>query len=486
MCNFAAFFKVGQNFPKIEIKFKFRNFMANLIKTTRGLDIPIEGEAQKTLGGTIISDVVALVPEYYHGVVPKMLVKAGDEVKAGSPIFHDKTFDTMNFVSPVSGKVLAINRGERRKILSIAIERDSKIQYVPFKIKPLSETTGEEVKAQLLNAGLWPFIKQRPYDIIADPNKSPKAIFISCFDSSPLAPDYNFILKGQFIDFQAGINALSKLTKGKIHLGIKPTKDFNDFRSVRNVEITEYEGPHPIGNVGVQINHVDPINKGEIVWTINVQHVLFIGRFFNKGIVDLSYTFALTGPCVVQPQYYRTIVGANIEPFIKGNVYKGLILRYITGNVLSGIKIEENEWLNPYASQIFVLEEGSDQYELLGWAMPRIHKFSASNLYFSKLFQKKWFQKFFGKIKYQYDARLLGGKRAIIMSNEYDKVLPMDILPEYLFKAMITGNIEKMEALGGYEIAPEDVALCEFICTSKLPLQLIVRDALDTMKKELE
>ncbi len=460
--------------------------MTNVIKTTKGLDIPIDGAAQKMIERTVISDIVALVPDYYHGIIPKVLVRAGDRVKAGTPVFHDKIHENLNIVSPVSGKVLAVNRGEKRKLINITIERDVVNEYENFGHPSLESLSGEEIKSALLKAGIWSYIKQRPYDVIANPNKTPKSIFISSFDTAPLAPDYNFILKGQFADFQTGIDALAKLTPGKVHLGVKANVPSNEFLKVKNVEITEYEGPHPIGNVGIQINHVDPINKGEVVWTVNVQDVLYIGRFFNKGIIDLKKIIALTGPEVIEPKYYTTLPGTAVAPFINGNVHKGIPLRYILGNVISGIKVDINDFIDPYASQIFVIDEGTEIHEFLGWAMPRLNKFSATKLFFTPLLQKKFFKKIFGDIKFSYDARILGGRRAIIMSNEYDRVLPMDILPEYLFKAMITGNIDKMEALGGYEIAPEDVALCEFVCTSKLPLQLIVREALDMMKKELE
>ena len=250
---------------------------------------------------------------------------------------------------------------------------------------------------------------------------------------------------------------------------------------MKNVEITSYEGPHPAGNVGVQINHIDPVNKGEAVWTINAQDVLFIGRFFSKGIVDLKRTLALTGPEVAEPQYYQTIAGSSVAEIVKGKVSSNEELRYINGNVLSGAQVGLDGYLSPYATQISVIKEGRDQHELIGWAMPRFNKFSASRIYFTGILQKV-----FGKKDFEFDARLLGGRRAIIMSGEYDRVLPMDILPEFLIKAMIAGNIDKMEALGAYEIAPEDVALCEFVCTSKLPLQEIVRTALDKMKLEIE
>ncbi|MFZ4726258.1 MAG: Na(+)-translocating NADH-quinone reductase subunit A, partial [Paludibacter sp.] len=421
--------------------------MAKQIITKRGLDIQINGKAEELIGGTIISDVIAIIPDHYHGIVPKVIVKEGDVVKAGSIIFHDKTYENMNFVSPVSGRILSVNRGERRKVMSITIERDTKIKHEKYKPKSLDELSGEEIKSELLKAGLWPFIKQRPYDVIANPNKTPKAIYISTFDSAPLAPDYRFILRGQGNDFQTGIDALTKLTSGDVHLGIKAGLETTNFRGTLNVKMTEFVGPHPIGNVGIQIHHTNPINKGEVVWTLNIQDVLFIGRYFNKGIVDFSKIIALTGPEVVNPQYYTTIVGSSIEPIIRDKVTTEFPLRFISGNVLTGLKVEANGFLDPYASQITVIEEGNDKHEIFGWAMPRFNKFSVSRMYFSQIFESALFNEFFSKKNYEFDARLLGGRRAIIMSGEYDKVLPMDILPEFLIKAMIAGNIDKMEAL---------------------------------------
>lgn len=460
--------------------------MADLIKTKRGLDIQIDGKAKEVVGTAQLSKVVSMIPDYYHGITPKVVVKEGDVVKAGSPVFYNKAVPEMNFVAPVSGKILAVNRGERRKVLSVTIAPDAKTEHETFTTGSLAKLSGEEVKSQLLTAGIWAYIKQRPYDIIADPAKAPKAIFVSSFDSAPIAPDFDFVLKGQFADFQTGIDALAKLTEGKVHLGVKAGNKSSEFLSVKNATITEYNGPHPIGNVGVQINKIDAVNKGEVVWTVNVQDVLFIGRYFNKGIVDLTKVIALSGPEVKEPQYYTTAAGNSIEPIVKGKVNSEIPLRYISGNVLTGIKIEHDGVLDPYANQITVIDDGNETHEMFGWAMPRFNRFSTSKTYFSGIVGSKLFQSIFGKVHYKYDARLMGGIRAIIMSGEYDKVLPMDILPEFLIKAMIAGNIDKMEALGAYEIAPEDVALCEFVCTSKLPLQLIVRNALDTMKSELE
>ena len=452
--------------------------MAKLIKLKRGLDIPFSGKAKEVLGGTLISKEVALIPDYYHGITPKVVVKEGDVVKIGTPVFYDKKNETMKFVSPVSGKVTAVNRGERRKVLSVVIENDEKNTTEKFNVGNTEKLSADEVKDILLSSGYWTYIKQRPYDVIANPAQAPKAIFISTFDTAPAAPDYSFVIGNQIADFQKGVDMLAKLTSGKVNLGVKNGDTL--FSSVKNAEITAFQGAHPAGNVGIQINNVNPVNKGEVVWTINAQDVLKIGKLFATGTPDFTRIVALTGPEVVEPKYYVTVTGGSIEQIIGGKLNTSKNLRCISGNVLSGIQVTGKDYLDPYSNQITVIEEGSEIHELFGWAMPRFNKFSVSGTYFTGIL------KLFGKKDFKYDTRLLGGKRAIIMSNEYDKVLPMDILPEFLIKAMITGNIDKMEALGAYEIAPEDLALCEFVCTSKLPIQQITRTALDNLRKELE
>jgi len=458
--------------------------MANLIKTKRGLNIPFNGRPIEMIGNFTPSRDYALIPDYFHGITPKLLVKEGDEVQAGSPVFYEKQFPEIKFVSPVSGKIKAVNRGERRKILSIIIESDEKMTYKTCDKIELSSLTADEICAHLQEAGIWAFIKQRPYDVIANPTQKPRAIFISSFDSAPLAPNNDYVMSSQMVDFQKGIDALAKIAE--VNLGIRAGKK-TPFSQVKNAKITEFEGPHPIGNVGIQINQIKPVNKGEVVWTINPQDVLFIGRYFNRGIVDLSRTIALTGPSVKSPQYYQTVICGNIESIVKGNrIGSNTTHRFISGNVLTGTQVAGNGFLDPYTTQITVMEEGNTIHELIGWGMPRFRKFSMSRTFFTFILETKLMRKLFGNMKYKWDTRLMGGRRAIIMSNEYDRVLPMDIYPEFLFKAMITGNIDKMEALGAYEIAPEDVALCEFVCTSKLPLQQIVRNSLDLMKKELE
>ena len=450
--------------------------MANTIKISKGLDIKIDGKAIEKISKIQPSRVIEIIPDHFHGITPKVTVKEGEAIKAGTPLFYNKNYESMKFVSPVSGSIREIKRGERRKVMSILIDVNSQLEFLKFGVKKTSSLTADEIKSTLLNSGLWVYIKQRPYDTIANPDRTPKAIFISGFDSAPLAPDYEYVMKDKMNDFQAGLDVLSKLTTGKIHIGLKSANSI--FATAKGVETTIFTGVHPAGNAGVQINKVNPINKGEVVWTINPQDVVIMGRLFSKGVVDMTKTIALTGPEVENPQYFETIAGNSITDIVKGNLKKtSYPLRYVSGNLLTGIQISENGFLTPYTSQISVIDDGGETHELFGWAMPRLNKFSASNMFFTKLLPRK---------KFKYDARLLGGPRAIIMSGEWDKVFPMDILPEQLIKAMIAKNIDRMENLGAYEVAPEDFALCEFVDTSKLPLQAIVREALDFLKNEVE
>lgn len=442
------------------------------IKLKRGLDIPFEGKAAETIGSVCRPAVYHIVPDHFAGIKPKLLVKEGDIVKAGSPLFHDKKFEEMFFTSPVSGKVSAIVRGERRKVMSIDIEADATIAHQQF-------DTTQDPKGLLLYSGLWSLIKQRPYDCIALPDKTPKAIFISTFDTAPAAPDYEWVLKGQLANLQAAVSKLAGIAP--VYVGIQAGAKAIEFRELKDCTLYEVEGKHPAGNVGVQINHVLPIAKGETVWTINVQDLAIIGRLFTKGIVDMQKLVAFTGPLAANPQYYRVLPGMPVSAVFGCNVLSGEPCRYVAGNVLSGHQVNIDEIISPYDNQFSVLDEGSETHEFMGWLIPRFGDFNASNTDPAKPLQR-----LFGQKEYNWDARIKGGRRAIIVSGEYDKVFPMDIYPEYLIKAMIAGNLDKMEQLGAYEVAPEDFALCEYVCTSKMPLQAIVRAALDNLKNEVE
>ena len=448
--------------------------MANVIKLRKGLDINLKGKAAAQVVSVKEPKFYALVPGDFTGVTPKVVVKEQEYVMAGGPLFIDKNHPEVKFVSPVSGVVTSVERGARRKVMSITVEAAPEQDFEEFGKKAVSKLDGEAVKEALLNAGMFAFIRQRPYDVIADPTVAPKAIFVSAFDSNPLAPEFEIALKGEEVNFQTGLDALAKIAK--TYLSISAKQKSAALTQAGNVTVTVFDGPHPAGNVGVQINHLAPVNKGETVWTIDPQAVIFIGRLFNTGRVDMTRTVAITGSEVLKPAYCKLKVGALLTDVLAGNVTTGKQLRYISGNPLTGKQISANGFLGAFHSQVTVIPEGNDVHEMLGWIMPRFNDFSTSRSYFSWLLGKK---------EYTLDARIKGGERHMIMSNEYDNVLPMDILPEYLIKAIIAGDIDRMEALGIYEVAPEDFAICEFVCSSKMELQRIVREGLDMLRREM-
>ena len=448
--------------------------MANLIKLRKGLDINLKGKAAAEVVAVKEPGFYALCPDDFTGVTPKVVVKEQEYVMAGGPLFIDKNHPEVQFVSPVSGVVTSVERGARRKVLSITVEAAQEQDYEEFGKEDVSKMDAVSVKAALLKSGMFAFIKQRPYDIVADPTVAPRAIFVSAFDTNPLAPDFELALKGEEANFQTGLDALAKIAK--TYLSISVNQKAAALTQAKNVTLTVFDGPHPAGNVGVQINNIAPINKGETVWTIDPQAVIFIGRLFNTGHVDLTRLVAVTGSEVKKPSYCKLKVGALLTNVFAGNVSTDKNLRYISGNVLTGKQITANGFLGAFHSQVTVIPEGDDVHEMLGWIMPRFAQVSTSHSYFSWLMGKK---------EYTLDARVKGGERHMIMSNEYDRVLPMDIMPEYLIKAIIAGDIDRMEALGIYEVAPEDFALCEFVCSSKMELQRIVREGLDMLRREM-
>lgn len=448
--------------------------MANLIKLRKGLDINLKGKAAAEVVAVKEPGFYALCPDDFTGVTPKVVVKEQEYVMAGGPLFIDKNHPEVQFVSPVSGVVTSVERGARRKVLSITVEAAQEQDYEEFGKEDVSKMDAVSVKAALLKSGMFAFIKQRPYDIVADPTVAPRAIFVSAFDTNPLAPDFELALKGEEANFQTGLDALAKIAK--TYLSISVNQKAAALTQAKNVTLTVFDGPHPAGNVGVQINNIAPINKGETVWTIDPQAVIFIGRLFNTGHVDLTRLVAVTGSEVKKPSYCKLKVGALLTNVFAGNVSTDKNLRYISGNVLTGKQITANGFLGAFHSQVTVIPEGDDVHEMLGWIMPRFDQFSTSHSYFSWLMGNK---------EYTLDARVKGGERHMIMSNEYDRVLPMDIMPEYLIKAIIAGDIDRMEALGIYEVAPEDFALCEFVCSSKMELQRIVREGLDMLRREM-
>lgn len=447
--------------------------MSEVIKIRKGLDIKLLGKAENTLQSVDNTGLFAIKPTDFHNITPKMDVKVGDEVKCGSPLFHDKYNENLYYTSPVSGKVSAINRGERRRILEVVVESDGKQETVSFKSGNPGSFSKEDIISNLLQSGCWPFVRQRPYGIIANPKDTPMSIHVSGFDTAPLAPDYDFVLQNQLDDFQAGIDALAKLTDGKVHLNLQ-AGSASPLKKIKNTAQTEFAGPHPAGNVGIQIHHIRPINKGDMIWYVNPQDVATIGRLFTQGVFDSTRVVALAGSEVNKPQYFKTRIGASIEPMVKNNVKEG-DLRYISGNVLTGEAIFKNGFIGYYDSGVSVIPEGNFA-EMFGWALPGFGKFSTSRTFFSWLTPNK---------EYRLNTNFHGGERAFVMVGEYNKVFPMDILPVELLKAILVDDIDKMEQLGIYEVTEEDMALCEFVCTSKIEVQQILRKGLNTMIKEL-
>lgn len=451
--------------------------MSKTIKLRKGLDIKLIGEADKVKSSTDAVESFAIQPPDFHGLVPKMTVKVGDKVKAGTVIFYNKYHDEVKFVAPYAGEISDIVRGAKRRILAVTIKPDAENSFEEFGAKDPVSMSGEDVKQFMLNAGVWPMMKMRPLDIIADPTDEPKAIFISAFDSAPLAPDYDYIMHGDGDAFQAGITALSKLTTGKVHLTLKGNGAPDEaFTKVQGVQFNKISGKHPAGNVGTQIHHIDPVNKGEVVWTVNAQDVAIIGRLFLTGKFDGSKVIALTGSEVSNPKYYKTYIGANLSKLIEGNI-KGDNVRCISGNVLTGTKVEKDGYLGFYDSQITVIPEGNEPKFMItkGWLSPGFGKFSNSRAYFSWLMPNK---------KYALDTNLNGEIRAFVVTGELDKVFPWDILPMQLVKSCMYKDIDLMEKLGIYEVSPEDFALCEFVCTSKINIQDEIRKGLDIIHEE--
>ena len=445
--------------------------MSKIIKLKKGLDLRLVGEAEKVLDKLPMSENYAVCPTDFEGVTPKLLVKVGDKVKAGTPLFFNKYKQEILFSSPVSGEVSAINRGEKRKVLSVVVKADAVQEYENFEIKPLEKCSSEDVKSVLLSAGLWPMIIQRPYGIIADPTDTPKAIFVSGFDSAPLAPDMNFVLNDQLDNLRKGLDVMAKLTAGKVHLSLN-ADSLGVLDAIDNAEKHQFKGPHPAGNVGVQIHHIDPIAKGEMVWTVGIQDLAIIGRLFNTGKVDMTKIVALTGGEADKPRYVQAVVGAPVADIVgaaKADV------RIINGNVLTGKTVAYDGYVGFYNNQITMISDNSE-YEMLGWAKPvRSKRFSVSKSYFSWLCPKK---------RYNLDTHLNGGPRAFVVTGLYEQYLPMDIYPLYLPKAILAEDIDKMENLGIYEVVEEDLALCEFVDPSKSEMQEIVRRGINLMIKE--
>lgn len=449
--------------------------MANVIKLRKGLDINLKGKASKDVALQVSeTDEYALVPEAFVGVTPKVVVREGDHVNAGDALFVNKACPEVKFASPVSGVVTAIERGDRRKVLCIKVKADAEQTSTDFGKKIVDEMNGDAIKQALLEAGLFGYINQLPYAVSTTPDTTPKAIFVSTLRDMPLAADFEVELLGNEQAFKTGLTALSKIAK--TYLGAGVNQPNVALMASKEVELNVFDGPCPAGNVGVQVNHIDPVNKGEVVWTVDPAAVIFFGRLFLTGKVDLRKRVAVAGSEIKTPGYAEVLVGTPLSAFVADQLKTTEHVRVINGNPLTGIQASLASYVGGHTSEITAIPEGDDKDEMLGWILPRTDQFSTSRSYFSWLFGKKK--------EYALDARVKGGERHMIMSGEYDSVLPMDIYGEYLIKAIITGDIDKQEQLGIYEVSPEDFAVAEFVDSSKLELQKIVRDGLNTLRKE--
>jgi Na+-transporting NADH:ubiquinone oxidoreductase subunit A len=444
--------------------------MSQDIRIKRGVDIKLVGKAEEMFANVPQAEMFALKPDDFHGITPRMVVKEGQHIQAGETLFYSKYDDRIKFTSPVSGEVVEVFRGAKRKILEVKVKVDSEITYKEFSTKDSSK---EEILETLLESGAWIFVKQRPYDVIANPSDKPKAIFISAYNSAPLSANYDFALQGKEKSLQKGIDVISKLTSGKVHLSVDGNNPSTIFRNISGVELHNVSGPHPAGNVGVQIHHIDPVNKGERVWVINPQDLAVIGDLFLTGKLNMERVIAVTGSEVKQARYVKTIAGTSVENILKDNLKDGDV-RVISGNPLTGTKISADGYLGYYDNQITVLPEGK-KHRFFGW-VPWLYNniFSVAGTNFASVSKE-----------FAPNTNKHGEERAFVVTGEMEKVFPFDIYPMFLLKSIMYNDIGEMEKLGIYEVAPEDFALAEVINTSKIDLQEVVREGLDLMVKEV-
>jgi Na+-transporting NADH:ubiquinone oxidoreductase subunit A len=450
--------------------------MSNDIRIKKGLDIKLVGEASLTKSDAIKSNFYSIKPEDFHGLTPKLLVKSGTKVQAGEPIFYDKSNEFIQFVSPVSGEIVEILRGEKRRILEVKIQADKIQTFLDHQKLEVESAKAEEIKAKLLASGCWPFIMQRPYDVIANPENTPKGIFVSAYASAPLAADYDFVLTGKKAELQAAVSALSKLTTGNVNISVSK-ESHSPFTNLEDVVTHKVSGPHPSGNVGTLINKIDPINKGEVVWTVTPQDLVIIGELLLTGKFNAERIVALAGSGIKEPRYLVTKIGSEIATMVYDRgIEKDAHVRIISGNVLNGKEIKPDGYLGYYSNLVTVIPEGDD-YEFFGWNKPVFDKVSTSRaLTFSWMTPNK---------KFDLNTNTNGEHRAFVITGSYEEVFPLDIFPMQVLKACMYQDLDEMEALGMYEVAPEDFALTEFVCVSKQPHQKIIREGLDLMLKEI-
>ncbi len=451
--------------------------MSKIIKIRKGLNIPLLGGPEKIVNPAPRAVLYAIRPIDFHGLTPKMLVKEGDPVKAGTHLFCDKFNEQVLFASPVSGVFHEVVRGAKRRILEVVVKADDNDSFIDYGASDPATLSRQEIIDKLLSSGCWPFIRQRPFSAIANPKNQPRGIFVSAFSTSPLSLDLDFAVEGNEKYFQTGLDVLCKLTDGKVHLSIDSNNTCSTaFTEAKNVEIHRFSGPHPAGNVGIQIHHISPINKGEVVWYAEIQDIVTIGRLFETGQYDVSRVVALSGSEVRSPQYFKTKLGAQVSSITEGKLVEepGIVKRIISGDVLTGTKVNPSGFLGFYHNQISVIPEGFEP-QMFGWIAPNFHRFSLSRTFPSFLFPRK---------KYRHDTNIRSGERAFVFTGVYEKVLPMDVMPMQLLKAIMVNDIDKMEQLGIYEVAPEDFALCEYVCPSKIDIQDLIWQGLDSIKAE--
>ena len=469
--------------------------MRDTITIRKGLDIPVGGSAEKRITDACHVATCAVKPTDFVGLTPRLLVEEGDTVTVGNALFCDKNDERIRYTSPVNGTVKAIVRGEKRKLLEVVVEENANDSSKPMPINTSS------IKEAMLQCGLWTMLRQRPFGTVANPDDTPKAIFVSAFSSAPLAPDYDFVMQGREAMLAKGLDALTRLTNGKVHICFRPDQHLAKHLSPFTSHLSPHfvKGPHPAGNIGTQIAHIEPINKGEVVWTMNLQDVAVLGELITTGVYNPEKVIAVAGPNIKNAHYYRVKSGACLQDISSSQMlntsYPNMETtdttnenRVISGDILSGTQITADGFLGAYDDLVSILPEG-DFYDFMGWLMPGIKKYSFSRTFLSGFLPKSTFKPMgitLPRFKrfWKFDTNTHGEERPLVFTGNFERVFPFDIYPTQLIKACIVGDIELMENLGIYEVEPEDFALCEFIDTSKTNLQLIIREALEKIRKE--
>ena len=448
--------------------------MSQSFKIRKGYNIKLVGEASSNDFGQYNASTYAVSPLDFPGITPKLAVKAGSKVLAGDTLFFDKDRPEVKICAPVSGEVAEIQRGAKRKILAVLLLADSETSYAKQGAFDLSKGDREAAATHFSNTGVGAFITTRPYGVAASMNEQPRDIFVNGIQSGPLNGDLATQLAGKGEAVQAAISALSLMTTGKVYVSHDADAPAVPELQVDGATHISFSGKHPKGLVGTQIAKVAPINKGEVVWTLNAIDLPIIGRAFLTGEYAPEYKVAVTGSKAMNTGYATMLQGVNLHEFISANISADNT-RLIAGDVLTGIQLAADGFLSFGKAQLTAIPEGN-QTEFFGWVLPGFGKFSTNRAFWGWLFPNR---------KYDLDTNMHGEERAFVVSGEYEKFIPMDIFPQQLLRSILIKDIEKMEQLGIYEVVPEDFAIAEVACTSKLPLQQIVRDGLNDLRKEM-